>query len=63
MIAIMGSFDINAELSLDLFVAVHEVLGLSGNEFQSLYHFTIGTGVLDKRIMSLPAYPGPELDL
>lgn len=41
---------------------VHAVLGLSGNEFQSLYHFTVGTGVLDKRIMSLPAYPGPELD-
>ncbi|KAH9318023.1 hypothetical protein KI387_019792, partial [Taxus chinensis] len=36
---------------------VHDVLGLHGNEFQSLYHFTIGTGVLDKRIMSLPAYP------
>ncbi|GLJ48714.1 hypothetical protein SUGI_1027340 [Cryptomeria japonica] len=42
--------------------AVHDVLGLSGNEFQSLYHFTIGTGVLDKRIMSLPAYPGPTID-
>lgn len=41
---------------------VHAILGLSGNEFQSLYHFTVGTGVLDKRIMSLPAYPGPELD-
>lgn len=41
---------------------VHAVLGLSGNEFQSLYHFTVGTGVLDKRIMSLPAYPGPELE-
>lgn len=41
---------------------VHDVLGLSGNDFQSLYHFTIGTGVLDKRIMSLPAYPGPTID-
>ncbi|XP_065859370.1 uncharacterized protein [Euphorbia lathyris] len=39
---------------------VHEVLGLSGSKFQSLYHFTVGSPVLDKRIMSLPAYPGPE---
>ncbi|XP_042504336.1 uncharacterized protein LOC122081329 [Macadamia integrifolia] len=42
--------------------AVHEVLGLSGSEFQSLYHFTVGGPVLDKRIMSLPAYPGPDID-
>ncbi|KAJ3682650.1 hypothetical protein LUZ60_015223 [Juncus effusus] len=42
--------------------AVHEVLGLEGTEFQSLYHFTVGGPVVDKRIMSLPAYPGPELD-
>lgn len=41
---------------------VHEVLGLRGSEFQSLYHFTIGSPVLDKRIMSLPAYPGPGVD-
>ncbi|KAJ4787148.1 hypothetical protein LUZ62_038394 [Rhynchospora pubera] len=39
--------------------AVHEVLGLEGKEFQSLYHFTVGGPVLDKRIMRLPAYPGP----
>ncbi|KAM0946661.1 putative nitroreductase [Dioscorea sansibarensis] len=42
--------------------AVHQVLGLDGLEFQSLYHFTIGSPVLDKRIMSLPAYPGPDID-
>ncbi|MQL87871.1 hypothetical protein Taro_020407 [Colocasia esculenta] len=42
--------------------AVHDVLGLSGSEFQSLYHFTVGGPVLDKRIMSLPAYPGPDVD-
>ncbi|XP_059633946.1 uncharacterized protein LOC132276509 [Cornus florida] len=41
---------------------VHEVLGLKGANFQSLYHFTVGGPVLDKRIMSLPAYPGPGVD-
>jgi hypothetical protein len=44
------------------FGAVHEVLGLKDLEFQSLYHFTVGAPVLDKRIMSLPAYPGPGID-
>ncbi|CAH9108370.1 unnamed protein product [Cuscuta epithymum] len=42
---------------------VHEVLGLDGPEYQSLYHFTIGGPVVDKRIMSLPAYPGPNVDV
>ncbi|KAF5731651.1 hypothetical protein HS088_TW18G00335 [Tripterygium wilfordii] len=41
---------------------VHELLGLRGSNFQSLYHFTVGGPVLDKRIMSLPAYPGPSVD-
>ncbi|CAK9154500.1 unnamed protein product [Ilex paraguariensis] len=41
---------------------VHEVFGLRGSNFQSLYHFTAGGPVLDKRIMSLPAYPGPGID-
>ncbi|GLT39549.1 hypothetical protein SLA2020_137330 [Shorea laevis] len=41
---------------------VHEILGLKGSNFQSLYHFTVGGPVLDKRIMSLPAYPGPGVD-
>nr|GLL25316.1 uncharacterized protein LOC109171564 [Ipomoea trifida] len=43
---------------------VHEVLGLDleGSEYQSLYHFTVGGPVADKRIMSLPAYPGPNVD-
>ncbi|KAJ8748993.1 hypothetical protein K2173_013433 [Erythroxylum novogranatense] len=41
---------------------VHELLGLKGSNFQSLYHFTVGGPVLDKRIMSLPAYPGPDVD-
>ncbi|XP_050900777.1 uncharacterized protein LOC127107540 [Lathyrus oleraceus] len=39
---------------------VHQLLGLKGSTFQSLYHFTVGSPVEDKRIMSLPAYPGPE---
>ncbi|KAF8723095.1 hypothetical protein HU200_022248 [Digitaria exilis] len=42
--------------------AVHDVLGLKDLEFQSLYHFTVGAPVLDRRIMSLPAYPGPGID-
>ncbi|KAF7825378.1 nitroreductase family protein [Senna tora] len=41
---------------------VHQLLGLKGSNFQSLYHFTVGGPVLDKRIMSLPAYPGPDVD-
>ncbi|XP_010540251.1 PREDICTED: uncharacterized protein LOC104814083 [Tarenaya hassleriana] len=41
---------------------VHELLGIKDGTFQSLYHFTVGGPVLDKRIMSLPAYPGPSLD-
>ncbi|GAV78654.1 Nitroreductase domain-containing protein [Cephalotus follicularis] len=41
---------------------VHELLGLRGSDFQSLYHFTVGGPVLDRRIMSLPAYPGPDVD-
>ena len=42
--------------------AVHELFGFRGSKFQSLYHFTVGGPVLDKRIMSLPAYPGPGID-
>ncbi|KAJ7536481.1 hypothetical protein O6H91_12G071300 [Diphasiastrum complanatum] len=42
--------------------SVHEILGLKGKDFQSLYHFTIGVPVVDTRIMSLPAYPGPPVD-
>ncbi|CAG7868085.1 unnamed protein product [Brassica rapa] len=42
---------------------VHEVLGIKDSSFQSLYHFTVGGPVLDKRIMTLPAYPGPTSDV
>jgi hypothetical protein len=34
----------------------HEVLGLEGNEFQSLYHFTVGGPVEDTRLVTHPAY-------
>jgi SagB-type dehydrogenase family enzyme len=35
---------------------VHEVLGLEGTEFQSLYHFTVGGPIVDDRLESWPAY-------
>ena len=35
---------------------VHELAGLRGRDFQSLYHFTIGAPVSDERIDTLPAY-------
>jgi hypothetical protein len=34
----------------------HELLGLAGNEFQDLYHFTVGGPVEDQRLMTLPPY-------
>lgn len=36
--------------------AVHGVLGLRDNAWQSLYHFTIGEPLDDVRLQSLPAY-------
>lgn len=35
---------------------VHDVLGLTGHAFQSLYHFTIGMPVEDTRLTSEPGY-------
>jgi SagB-type dehydrogenase family enzyme len=35
---------------------VHDVLGLSGHAFQSLYHFTIGLPVEDTRLTTEPGY-------
>lgn len=35
---------------------VHELLGLSGNRFQSLYHFTVGEPVEDPRLTTYPPY-------
>jgi nitroreductase len=37
--------------------AVHEALGLQDRRYQSLYHFTLGGGVEDTRLTSLPPYP------
>jgi SagB-type dehydrogenase family enzyme len=37
---------------------VHELLGLQDRRYQSLYHFTLGGGVEDTRLISLPPYPG-----
>jgi SagB-type dehydrogenase family enzyme len=36
--------------------ACHDLLGLKGNEFQSLYHFTVGGAVEDPRLQTIPAY-------
>jgi len=36
---------------------VHDVLGLTGHAFQSLYHFTIGIHVDDTRLTTEPGYP------
>jgi len=36
---------------------VHDVLGLKGHAFQSLYHFTIGMPVEDTRLTTEPGYP------
>jgi len=37
--------------------AVHDELGLTDNQFQSLYHFTVGIPVEDRRLQSWSAYP------
>ena len=36
--------------------AVHEMLGITGTSFQSLYHFSVGGPVEDRRLTNLPAY-------
>ena len=36
--------------------AVHQALGLKTSRFQDIYHFTLGTALLDKRLVSEPAY-------
>jgi hypothetical protein len=36
---------------------VHDLLGLAGHAFQSLYHFTIGMPVEDTRLTTEPGYP------
>ncbi|MBF0620494.1 MAG: SagB/ThcOx family dehydrogenase [Magnetococcales bacterium] len=34
----------------------HNLLGLEGDQFQTLYHFTVGAGVVDKRLSTIPPY-------
>jgi SagB-type dehydrogenase family enzyme len=36
--------------------SMHEVLGLKDASFASLYHFTVGTGLVDTRIQTEPPY-------
>ena len=36
--------------------AVHEMLGFKDNQYQSLYHFTIGRPIEDPRLTTYPAY-------
>ena len=36
---------------------VHQVAGLSGQHYQSVYHFTVGTPITDERIETGPPYP------
>ncbi|MFI3156137.1 MAG: SagB/ThcOx family dehydrogenase [Methylococcaceae bacterium] len=36
--------------------SVHELLGIKDDKFQSLYHFTVGKPLEDKRLETLPAY-------
>ncbi len=35
---------------------VHQVLGIKDDKYQSLYHFTVGKALEDKRLETLPAY-------
>ncbi len=35
---------------------VHDVFGIKTTQWQSLYHFTVGTPVVDSRIQTLPPY-------
>ena len=39
---------------------VHQVASLTGSEWRSLYHFTVGGPVEDKRIQSWPPYPARD---
>ncbi|MFO8084761.1 MAG: SagB/ThcOx family dehydrogenase [Desulfobacterales bacterium] len=36
--------------------AVHDILGFEDNQFQSLYHFTVGEHIEDRRLKTLPPY-------
>ena len=36
---------------------VHQLIGLTGQRYQSVYHFTVGTPINDERIETGPPYP------
>lgn len=36
---------------------VHQLCGLAGSGYQSVYHFTVGTPITDERIETDPPYP------
>lgn len=38
--------------------AVHDLLGITTRQFQTIYHFTVGRALTDSRITTLAAYPG-----
>jgi hypothetical protein len=42
---------------------MHTILGLKSNKFQSLYHFTVGRGLVDNRLLTLKPYSNRELSL
>lgn len=42
--------------------AVHELLGIDDTAFQSLYHFTVGGPVTDRRLRTLPPYPTERIE-
>ena len=39
---------------------VHQLIGLSGTRYQSVYHFTVGTPITDARIETGPPYPNRQ---
>lgn len=42
--------------------AVHEVFGLNGRAYQSLYHFTVGGPIEDTRLTTLPPYSDTRMN-
>jgi len=36
--------------------SVHQILGIETDELQVVYHFTVGTPIVDQRLISLPPY-------
>lgn len=42
--------------------AFHELLGLNGKNFQSLYHFTMGRALTDERISTQAPYPDHQME-